>query len=212
MTTNSTSNSGFRLRTATRLLLAAMLLAGCGREASESQAPTADREKDQESALTAVTRAGLEGLRYTIEFAGEGAIQLENGVFREAKDPDQATRTVVMLTRYVAFGDLDGDGVGDAVAVLETDPGGSGIFFELVAVVASESGPHQVASASLGDRTDVEDLKLADGVIRLDLITHGPEDPLCCPTAREARRYRLIGDTLAAQADDGNPPLVQGHG
>jgi hypothetical protein len=191
-------------------------IAGCGREASTPAERSTDPQLQQpvtSGSNAAVTRSDLEGLTYSSEFAGPGRVTLLDGVYQEPVMPGAATVTLVLLTEHVAFGDLNADGVGDAVAVLETDPGGSGVFFELVAVVATDQGPRQVATESLGDRTDVEGVAIDDdGVVAIDLITHGPEDPMCCPTAREQRRYRLVGDSLLPLGADGEPALQQGHG
>lgn len=192
--------------------LAMTVAAGCGRDAPESREPPAPQEAAPAATAHAVTRKDLEGLTYRSEFSGPGSITLLDGVYQEPPAPESATVTLVLLTEHVAFGDLDGDGVEDAAAVLETDPGGSGVFFELVAVLATDAGPKHIASASLGDRTDVEALSLEDGVIGVDLITHGPEDPLCCPTARERRSYRLVGGSLLPVTAEGEPALRQGHG
>jgi len=193
----------------------AATMGGCGREAPApaertTEPPTQDGSPSPP--VAAVTRRDLEGLTYSSEFAGPGRVTLLDGVYQEPVMPGAATVTLVLLTEYVAFGDLNGDGVGDAVAVLETDPGGSGVFFELVGVVATDKGPRQIAAESLGDRTDIEGIAIDDGVVSIDLITHGPEDPMCCPTARERRSYRLVGDSLIPLGADGAPALQQGHG
>lgn len=214
MTTNAVSwNQWLRMTT---LVPLAALAAACGREEpaqpARQESPVEEATPATQTARQGVTRRDLEGLTYRSEFAGPGTITLLDGVYQEPAAPGTATVTLVLLTEHVAFGDLDGDGIGDAAAVLETDPGGSGVFFELVAVLATDDGPRQVAAASLGDRTDVESLNLDAGVISLDLITHGPEDPMCCPTARERRSYRLVGGSLLPLTAEGDPALTQGHG
>ena len=195
------------------VLLATLLLAACDRQTPQSEQP-ADRPEASEAPrpIEPVTRRDLEGLTYRSEFAGPGNITLTDGVYQEPALPGTATVTLVLLTESVKFGDLNGDGVDDAVAVIETDPGGSGVFFELVAVVATDEGPQQVASVSLGDRTEIRSLEVEDGIVSLDLITHGPEDPMCCPTQREQRRYRLVGGSLRTVTEAGEPALQQGHG
>jgi hypothetical protein len=192
----------------------ALLAGACGRDSPEPVArdgatPTETPHAPQ---LRDVSRQDLEELTLHSEFAGSGGITLIDGVYQEPAEPGSATTTIVMLTDQIAFGDLDGDGVGDAIAIIETDPGGSGVFFELVAVVATPSGARPVATASLGDRTDIEAVAISGGVVTVDLVTQGPEDPMCCPTAREQRIYRLVGDALVRENGSGEPMLVQGSG
>lgn len=42
--------------------------------------------------------------------------------------------------------------------------------------------PAHAASLALGDRAQFGSLAIADGQIALEMVTHAPDDPLCCPT------------------------------
>jgi len=197
------------------LVIAVIGLAGmaCGRDTSppqeRSDSPSGAPER---AAARRVSRADLETLTLKNEFAGAGTITLVGGRYDEPAAPGSATTTTVMLTDKVAYGDLDADGTEDAVAIIETDPGGSGVFFELVAVVATPAGARPVASVSLGDRTDVTGISIAEGLVNVDLVTQGPEDPMCCPTAQEHRLYRLVDGALVRENASGEPMLVRGSG
>ena len=70
--------------------------------------------------------------------------------------------------------------------------------------------PQHVASAHLGDRVRIEALTIQDGQIVVQLIGHGPDDPLCCPSQRVTRVFRLVGDTLepVPSAGDVAPSIV----
>jgi hypothetical protein len=170
-------------------------LAGCTRAAR------------QPPAIRPLTRAAVANATFRTEYALEGSdssatITLTNGHY---ESPD-GTLAVTLLPD-VAFGDLDDDTVPDAAAVLVSQPGGSGSFYDLVVLAATADGPRQVATALLGDRVDIESLVIIDGQIALQLLTQGPADPLCCPTQREARTYALVGDSLALV---GVPVLING--
>ena len=106
--------------------------------------------------------------------------------------PGAATRPVVTLVPGVmATGDLTGDGNDEAVVLLAHDPGGSGIFMHL-AVVANPAGrPRNLATFSLGDRARVTAIDVVDGSIVAELLEHGPDDPMCCPTKPVRREWRL---------------------
>ena len=41
----------------------------------------------------------------------------------------------------------------------------------------------------LGDRVRIEGGSIEDGIIRLDLVEHGPDEPACCPTHTVSRYY-----------------------
>jgi len=119
-----------------------------------------------------------------------GLAPLRDGVYREVVAPGAATQVVVRLD-LVAYGDLNGDGVEDAAVLLISEPGGSGSFRDLVAVISHQGEPVPVARAFLGDRVQVESLRIADGQVIAELVKHGPDDPLCCPSLKATQRFAL---------------------
>jgi uncharacterized membrane protein len=106
--------------------------------------------------------------------------------------PGAATRPVVTLVPGVmARGDLSGDGNDEAVVVLAHDPGGSGVFMHLAVVSDPDGSPRNIATFSLGDRVRVTAIAVVDGKIAAELLEHGPDDPMCCPTKTVHREWRL---------------------
>ncbi|HEY84515.1 MAG TPA: META domain-containing protein [Chloroflexi bacterium] len=94
------------------------------------------------------------------------------------------------------WGDLTGDGVDDAVVFLAEASGGSGVFTYLAAVVDQDGQPVNVASVMVGDRTDINELKIENGEVVAKILTHGPDDPMCCPTRNMIKKFALQGDQL----------------
>jgi len=114
--------------------------------------------------LTLKRQAGylsMEGLRnaeYKSEFAKNGKAKLTDGVYRERLVADSTAELVIMLSQEVAFGDLDGDGAEDAASVLITNPGGSGTFRHLAAVLNDNGSARNVATLSssiYGSRNEI---------------------------------------------------------
>jgi len=99
--------------------------------------------------------------------------------------------TVGLIDDAVAFGDLDGDGNADAAVVVYTSGGGSGAFIYLVAVLDRDGTPSQAARAYLGDRVRLESLSISDGQVRAQILAHGPQDGLCCPSVRTTSTFAL---------------------
>lgn len=97
-----------------------------------------------------------------------------------------------------ARGDLSGDAQLEVVVILSVNLGGSGGFRHLVVLTLPDDGsaPIQLAATMLGDRIKVNSLYLAIEEIVLDVITHGPNDGLCCPTQKAEWRFKLDGDQL----------------
>jgi hypothetical protein len=171
------------------ILLAAAAVNGCGDRGGDPVAnPLALRD--------------LQNAEYPSQWPASGRARLVNGRFREAAAPGAATDIVVRTTDNYAFGDLDGDGDGDAVVVLESDPGGSGVFFDLAAVLNRDGIPYPMAPVPLGDRVQVNDVSIREGNVRVDLVKHGPDDPQCCPTLDVSLQYRMEENRLVPASQD----------
>lgn len=165
----------------------ALLAVACSGESSPPAGPKA------------LSMNQLLNAEYASQWARDGRAKLVDGQYRESAAPGSVAETLVRATEFAALGDIDGDGIGDGVIVLENDPGGSGVFYELVGVLNRASQPLTLAPIALGDRVQIEGLELApDGTVRVTLVKHGPDDPQCCPTLNVTLRYRLSGDRLVS--------------
>lgn len=142
----------------------------------------------------------LKNTAYPSGWPKEGVAQLVDGVYREKYMPDSATEMVISLADMHTFGDLNGDGVDDVVVILISYPGGSGTFFGLAAVLNQDGTTNPVATVFLGDRTIIRSMAIESGQIVLEMITQGPDDPMCCPNMDRRQVYTL---------QDGNLNLVE---
>jgi hypothetical protein len=106
-----------------------------------------------------------------------------------------ASRPTIALLTY-APGDLDQDGVSDAVVVLVENSGGSGNFIYMAAVLNESGIPVNTSTILLGDRVKVQSIRVVDGQIDVTVATHAPEDPLCCPTQQTEETYLLNNGQL----------------
>lgn len=117
----------------------------------------------------------------------EPAIQLQDG--QAALFYGDAPAGGIWLGDQVAFGDLDGDHITDAAVIVFYNGGGSGTFISLVTVLDRDGAPMQGPHYLLGDRVVVQNVTISHGEIVVDMLTHGPEDALCCPTQAVTRKY-----------------------
>ena len=66
----------------------------------------------------------------------------------------------------------------------------------LCAVINDQGQPKNVGRTDLGDRVKINSLNIQAGKIIIDMVTHGPNDPACCPTVKSIATYVLVGDKL----------------
>lgn len=158
-----------------------LLIAGCERK---------EPPRDAGATEPAVSAAQAANATYPSENTASGSLTLANGHY---EDSDLVNAD---LDGLAAIGDVDGDGVEDRAVLLVTSTGGSGVFRELY-VLRRQGGALVVsAPALLGDRVEVNDLRIERGEIVTDLVVQGADDPLCCPTQAVTYRFRLVGNAL----------------
>jgi heat shock protein HslJ len=125
-------------------------------------------------------------------------VQLSDGYYEgEPFVEGAASRPTVTLIEPYAFGDLDGDGTEDASLLLVESSGGSGSFVYLAAMLNQDGQPVNAATHFLSDRARPQAMTIAGGIITIDMVAHGPEDPMCCPSLRVIETYQLQGEALS---------------
>ncbi len=143
----------------------------------------------------------LGNMTYKIDTTASGEAPLTDGEYREKAAPDSATETAVLLTEHVAYGTLS-NGEPAAAVILVSDPGGSGTFYYLAIVSTQNGEPVNVATTLLGDRVKIKSLAVEDGRFVVELVTHGPDDPLCCPKQQVVQTYELQAGELAQTSSE----------
>jgi len=164
------------------LLVLALALAACGPAKSD-----------------VLTPEGLQNAEYQTEWTETGTVKLENGEYRAPAAPGSASEIVIGLTDQMAFGELDGQPA--AAVILFSSGGGSGTFLELHVMVERQGEPYDLAWTYLGDRVQINSLTIKDDQIAVDMVTHGPDDPLCCPTQQVVQTYALQGEELVLTSE-----------
>jgi len=123
-------------------------------------------------------------------------VQLTNGAYQSTTDVSSPNFMSINLASQMAFGDLDGNGAGDAAVLLAENYGGSGVFVSLIAILNQNGQPTQTASELIDDRPIINGLSIKDGQIFLDATVHGPNDPGCCAAQGTQRTYQLVAGKL----------------
>lgn len=144
------------------------------------------------SSVPALTLETLRNATYTLPTFGN-TVTLTDGGYRYENGPEKLD---VILLDVHATGDLNGDGAEDAAVILGENSGGSGTFESVIAVYNDNGMPVQAGAAQLGDRVLVKSAVIQNGEITLDMMVHGPNDGLCCPSLPNVQTYRMIGGHL----------------
>lgn len=119
--------------------------------------------------------------------------RLKNGMYESGGGLDDYVSLKLVA---LALGDLNGDGQSEAAVVLVSNFGGSGSFYEITVLVNRGQDLEQTNNLELGDRVEIKKLSIAGGKIRLELLTHGPDDPMCCPSQKATLTFGLAAGRL----------------
>ena len=187
MTARDRSTPRHRLSAGRSLLIftAAIPLIACG-DTSNEQSET--RLVEEQSAPVTIDTQAVRNATYMSQFTESGFVTLAAGKY-ESDEPEW--RVKAGLDEHVAIGELDGDTTVEAAVVLWTNTGGTGAFVDLAILDARNGKIVNIATRFLGDRLRIHSLNIVDGEIVLDATMHTPDDPMCCPSLRATRRFRL---------------------
>ncbi len=144
--------------------------------------------------VDAETMDMLGNLAYSNTALFTETVQLVNGVYTTTVVPDASVVAYVELTDVVAAGELNGQPA--YAAVLVSNGGGSGVFNDLAVVAEVDGVWTNVATTGLGDRVTINSLVIENNQVVVDMITQGPDDPMCCPTQQVVVAYELQGNEL----------------
>ena len=151
----------------------------------------AKQDKNKKPVTTRkLTTQDLKNAEYVI--IKHGKIKLKNGEYGNKADIVSENHLSVTFEK-AEFGDLNDDGVEDAVVILNTYAGGNRSFMELAAVLNRDGAPYNIASIDMGYSVPINFLSIESGNIIIDMMTYGPNDAMCCPTERKVFRYKLSG-------------------
>ena len=150
------------------------------------------------------TDADLERATYLTESTEVGTATLEDGELRQPAAPGSASELVIRLDKWT-IGDIDGKEGTDAAAITVENPGGSGTFSFLHALVNDEGALRDAGFTFLGDRVRIEGVSIHGRVITVAMLDRAPDAPFVePPTIPVIRHFRLENETLVEQGVGGD--------
>lgn len=174
-----------------------------------TEAPTESVEATEEL-IAALTDEQIKNALYQGIY--DAPVQLTDGQYQgEGVDADSASLPSVTYLNH-EFGDLNGDGVADAVVLLVENSGGSGSFVYLAAVINEAGEASNVSTVLVGDGVQVESITVEGATIHLQAKTFAADDPQCCPSLEQTLSYTFEAAQLVSQqpasdtSDEGRIP------
>ena len=142
------------------------------------QAPTLKEIKN-------ASYSGIEGLK--------GSVKLVDGKWkgRPYKKGSASRPVVSLIGDFRITGDLDGDGTDDAVVLLNYAPGGTGQLLHLALMARKKGKIQNLATALIGDRVQIRDVRIEPKRILVGVVQAGPKDAMCCPGEVTTREWTL---------------------
>lgn len=123
-------------------------------------------------------------------------ITLIDGVLEKEIAPGSVSKDVIRYFGNEAVGDINGDGKDDKVFFVTRSTGGTGLFYYVVGMLATDVLPRGTKSALIGDRIAPQQLEVRDGVIIVNYADRKPDEPFTAePSVGKTVRLRL--DTIA---------------
>jgi uncharacterized lipoprotein YbaY len=122
---------------------------------------------------------------------------------------DAANHLKIELIKPLAAGDLNGDGIPDAVVTLAANSGGSGVFSYISAVINAEEGAQPADTVFQGDRVIVRSIAInRRGELTVRLLERRFDQPMSTrPTIPVTRIYKLENGKLVAKGGLTNAAL-----
>jgi heat shock protein HslJ len=137
-----------------------------------------------------ITVEDLSNMTYMSFISPTGVVTLTNGTY---EDTENRITAGIGTTPTVAYGTIDSQNA--AAVIIGESGGGSGQFVNLALVMNVDGTPTNVATVQLGDRVGIEGLTITEsGLVVVDMVAQGPNDPMCCPTMPVTRIYAYTGD------------------
>ncbi len=137
--------------------------------------------------------AALKNVSYSGLRAAPARVSLIDGRWEGAPyvDGGASRPSVHFVGDLYRIGRLADSAADAAVVFLSESSGGSGTVVYLAVVEKRNGVLINTATAALGDRVQVRDVRIENGTIAVDVLQAGPQDAACCPGELATRHWRL---------------------
>ena len=112
----------------------------------------------------------LKYMYYRSEYAKYGHIELFEGKYSGKYYYDKDKELTVTLSGHIAVGDLDGDNINDAAAIIVPELGNDGPLYYLHAVLNIGFYLYDITDILLGEDIVIKDILIEDEIIIIDML------------------------------------------
>ncbi len=127
-------------------------------------------------------------------------VTLASGRAEREAAPGSAAKVITTLGDQRATGDVDGDGRPDTAVILVQQPGGSGTFYYVAALLNAPGGIVATPAVLLGDRITVSGLRIDGRTTLIDRLDRAAGQPLTAsPSVAGTKRFAVDRRALLPQ-------------
>lgn len=182
-------------------LILTLTTLACGLPSPASNSPTSAPAQEAtltpEISLPSLTIEQLKNAQYQLGVRDDhSVVQLADGNYQQGVDATSVDYASIVLTDFISLGDLTGDGITEAAAIIFENYGGTGNFGFLAIYTNVNGLPVFLTSTIIDDRPMINGMAIENAEVFLDATVHGFDDPGCCPALSTTRKYVLVNNQL----------------
>jgi hypothetical protein len=133
---------------------------------------------------------------------------LQDGQATVETFPGAASKTLVQFHGDPVFGDLNGDGLQDAVVLLRQVTGGSGTFYHLAAAINRGGAWVGTEAVFIGDRISPKPPAILFGVVTVDYFDRRPDEAKATTPSQFQSKYLVFSEDRFEEIPLGTDEVV----
>jgi len=144
--------------------------------------------REQQSEEEKESAAAFDPLNATYNIEGQ-PVTLVNGKSEVEAAPGSAIKIQTMIFGEPTIGDINNDGRPDAAFIIVQNPGGTGTFYYIAAVINTPTGAIGTNGILLGDRIAPQTVEITKGRIIANYADRKPDEPFSTPPSIGISKY-----------------------